>query len=432
MTARSIPGSHRRLLLFFCVVLAIVVAYLIWFVIQEKNDPRNKYIGTYGNLFSPNAVPVGDSAIKVYKGRKGTLCLDVMGAYYLGNDLCGKLSGSRLDFEVLDLAWKEVTCRLQFDFTLDSMILMSRSTGCRGFDHVYSGVYFRDYEIELPFEVEDIHEQSGLEAALNYANAVRRAINRSRLNPAEYEKNEPVSLPAGSFTLISRGESNLDLNLESDNPPNPYYLTRAAKVVAVSAFHLDSAEATVERYNEFAREYGMRVYSPPLSKTSDYDYGAKDSAALLLHEALAYCRSLGGRLPTSEEYLYAATYAGKFAHSVDLPLGELVLSNRFSPFMASDDCVGLFVLPVPMLNSMGFRDLLGGRREWVSVKGQSFDLTQVFHYHNPNFGFLVFDERGQSDDTFSYEGIRSPREEKAQRIRGGCRCAYDRGVRGKS
>jgi formylglycine-generating enzyme required for sulfatase activity len=157
-----------------------------------------------------------------------------------------------------------------------------------------------------------------------------------------------VPVPGGTLTL---GASD-----QSDNPPHS---------VTVAAFLMDLTEVTVSAYGSCAS--AGQCATPPSTcdfGTPNWGVSGKENHPINCvswTDANTYCTWSGKRLPTEEEWEYAARYDD----GRDYPWGNTALSATLANYgMNGTTAVGSF----PSGNSkLGIQDLTGNVWEWTST-----------------------------------------------------------------
>jgi formylglycine-generating enzyme required for sulfatase activity len=156
--------------------------------------------------------------------------------------------------------------------------------------------------------------------------------------------------------------------------PGGTFKTGRGNMATVGAFHIDLTEVTVSAYSGCVSS--GRCTPPPPGDLCNY--GRADRAnhpinCVDWNQAVAYCSAQGKRLPTEDEWEWAATgaRATKFPWGNEEPTGQLCwrrLDNR-----AGTCAVGSF----PAGNTpQGVRDLSGNVWEWTSSANGG---DRIFH-----------------------------------------------------
>ena len=158
-----------------------------------------------------------------------------------------------------------------------------------------------------------------------------------------------VLVPAGEFTMGNEG-------WDADEKP--------VHRVSLDAFYMDKYEMTTARYATFMQETG-REQPAQWKDVNPATDGARPVVGVSWHDADAYCRHYGKRLPTEAEWEKAArgTDGRRF------PWGHEEPTNRHANFGAA--WIGYeTLLPVGSLEAgkspYGIYDLAGNTWEWVA------------------------------------------------------------------
>ncbi len=115
-----------------------------------------------------------------------------------------------------------------------------------------------------------------------------------------------IAVPAGDFIM---GTDEVDeSNLAAEHGiVKPWLVDEGpAHRVHLPLYYIDKHEVTNARYAEYIREF--KRSAPPYWENGQFAVGTGTFPVVLVqwHEAQAYCRSLGGRLPTEAEWEKAA------------------------------------------------------------------------------------------------------------------------------
>jgi formylglycine-generating enzyme required for sulfatase activity len=158
-----------------------------------------------------------------------------------------------------------------------------------------------------------------------------------------------VFVPAGEFTMGSEG-------WDADEKP--------VHRVSLDAYYMDKFEVTTARYGRFMQETGRE----PPSKWKDVNHvtdGSRPVVGVAWHDADAYCRHYGKRLPTEAEWEKAArgTDGRRFPWGNEEP--TRVQANFGATWIGYET-----LMPVGSLEAgkspYGIYDLAGNAWEWVA------------------------------------------------------------------
>ncbi|MGD8239540.1 MAG: formylglycine-generating enzyme family protein [Armatimonadota bacterium] len=167
-----------------------------------------------------------------------------------------------------------------------------------------------------------------------------------------------VLIPAGEFTMGSTDEQ---LLLANEMYPSEAYEQREtpAHTVHVDAFLIDNCEVTVAQFQAFcaANDYPM----PEQPEWSGDEYPVVN---VIWHEARAYARWAGKRLPTEAEWEKAAR--GGLEQKM-FPWGDDALHHVYANLVGPEDGFE-FAGPVGSFapNGYGLYDMCGNVWEWVA------------------------------------------------------------------
>jgi formylglycine-generating enzyme required for sulfatase activity len=171
-----------------------------------------------------------------------------------------------------------------------------------------------------------------------------------------------VLVPAGTFTMGGEGWD------ADEKPPH---------LVSLNAFYIDTYEVTTARYGAFMRETGRDQPSKwkDVNPATDAE---RPVVGVTWHDADAYCRHYGKRLPTEAEWEKAArgTDGRRF------PWGHEEPTRRHANFGATWNGYET-LLPVGSLeagkSSYGAYDMAGNAWEWVA---DWYDMK--YYVHSPD------------------------------------------------
>jgi formylglycine-generating enzyme required for sulfatase activity len=134
--------------------------------------------------------------------------------------------------------------------------------------------------------------------------------------------------------------------------------------VTVAPFYLSKYEVTYAQYDAFAQATGR-----PLPPDDGRGRGNRAVAYVTWDDAAAFCASYGYRLPTEQEWEYAARDQGKkmmFAGTND--------AEMLSRYAHADGDSAHYALPVGQRrpNALGIHDLSGNVNEWIGAYYQFY------------------------------------------------------------
>ena len=204
--------------------------------------------------------------------------------------------------------------------------------------------------------------------------ARRTSLKRLRLDvpTCAASADDMVPIPAGDFIYGGPGVPATKF---------PSYV-QTERVVALDAFAIDRTEVSNARFAPFAAQAIVHAYDAPAYPADDVLPGASAPGSPVTSidafEAEAYCRFLGKRLPTDEEWTKAAR-GGR-----SLPEGDNPSPARLYPWAGGDrPCANLegvedgfdWVAPVESFacGASPYRvlNLAGNVQEWIARQGQT-------------------------------------------------------------
>lgn len=141
--------------------------------------------------------------------------------------------------------------------------------------------------------------------------------------------------------------------------------------VETETFLLGKYEVTFEQYDQFAINEGYRL-------PDDGGYGRKNRAVVDVtwDEALAFCKSLGYRLPTEIEWEYAARSLGK--NHVIAGTTSFDSLKQFAVVRSSGINFSFFVGSREP-NELGLYDMSGNVFEWIGEFYQFYSQPDFIH-----------------------------------------------------
>jgi len=163
-----------------------------------------------------------------------------------------------------------------------------------------------------------------------------------------------VWIPPGTFMVgCSPGDRGCDMNCI---PGDDCGERPAHRVTISKGFWMGQTEVTVEAFNRFTSQTGVKMPNPP-SFNARWSIRAMPIVNVSWDDALAYCEWAGGRLPTEAEWEYAAragSTQGRYG-----ALDEVAWYRTNSAMQAH-------AVAQKQANGFGLFDMLGNVWEWVS------------------------------------------------------------------
>jgi len=192
-------------------------------------------------------------------------------------------------------------------------------------------------------------------------------ISCSHLKPA-FELTQPpefVYVPAGSFVMG-------DIFFENNDDALPLH------TVELEAFYIGKYEVTFEQYDEFATQTNR-----PLPDDDGFGRGSRSVVRVTWNDANDFCRAFGYRLPTEQEWEYAARSGGK-----DEIISGASSAEEIDDYARHKDNSVAHSFPggTKKPNGLGIYDMSGNVFEWIGEYYQFYktdgdsvqwhDLTQ--------------------------------------------------------
>jgi len=179
------------------------------------------------------------------------------------------------------------------------------------------------------------------------------------------QKPEFVTIPAGSFVMGC--EQGL-----------PCAKSLPKKSVAIERpFQMQKYEVTVAQFRAFVRATGYRTDAekagePRTWRTPGFPLADRQPVVFMsLHDATAYCESIGARVPVEAEWEYAARAGATTFHY----WGDEIDDRYLWYFNNTDE------RPMPvgrkLPNAWGLYDMEGNAMEWVRDGGPHSSITRV-------------------------------------------------------
>lgn len=143
--------------------------------------------------------------------------------------------------------------------------------------------------------------------------------------------------------------------------------------VKIPSFYIGRHEVTFSEYDAFAISTGR-----DLPADQGFGRGERAVVSVTWDEAMAFCKSLGYRLPSESEWEYAARSRGKN----DLYSGTSnVDSLREFAITRSDNINFSYKVGKRKPNDLGLYDMSGNVFEWIDEFYQFYSMPDLLHDH---------------------------------------------------
>ncbi|MEX1161206.1 MAG: SUMF1/EgtB/PvdO family nonheme iron enzyme [Balneolaceae bacterium] len=171
------------------------------------------------------------------------------------------------------------------------------------------------------------------------------------------------SIPAPEMILVEGGTFMMGDVIEQKNEDAlPLHL------VELNDFYIGKYEVTYAQYDAFA------VYTKsPLPEDNNHGRGDRAVARVSWHDALSYCNFFELRLPTENEWEYAAREGGR----------NLLYSGTSNPdslkYFAISEVSYSFYVGSKQANALGIHDMSGNVSEWIGNYYQFYEKPEEWH-----------------------------------------------------
>jgi len=230
--------------------------------------------------------------------------------------------------------------------------------------------------------------------ACSWSSAVEKEPNAgdTKINPKDGA--ETVFIPGGRFRL-GRDEAPVGERKGPRTVVEPSGLIdlhEPARWVSVKGFWMYAHEVTNEQYGKFIKATGHRT--PKHWDDGNYNRPKQPVVGVSWHDAVSYCKWVGGRLPTEAEWEHAAR-GGKQHEYATLTgkIGRLLANIRLRDKRDDTSPVGSF-----RANPFGLHDMCGNVEEWCSSLSRPYPYRADDGREDPNVeagrvtrGGVVFD-----------------------------------------